>query len=296
MVTQLRPMLAAKAPERLSFPLYVSYKIDGVRAIIKDGVVLSRTLLPIPNTFVQNALCDAPNGLDGELVVGGPNDRNVMQATMSGVMSQQGEPQFTFFVFDLWNELQLTFEKRMEKLNDVRENRRIKVVRQRLVSNEQELLMFESAALDAGYEGVMLRAPSSLYKYGRSTAKESALLKMKRFADGEAIVIGAEELLHNNNKAEVDARGLTKRSSHQENKVSASILGALRVRDFVTGLEFQIGTGFTAADRAELWAMHANNTLVGRIAKYKHFEGGVKNAPRFPVFCGFRDPMDLSHD
>jgi DNA ligase-1 len=34
-------------------------------------------------------------------------------------------------------------------------------------------------------------------------------------------------------------------------------------------------------------------TLAGKIAKYKHFEVGVKEAPRFPVFLGFRNPLDM---
>jgi DNA ligase-1 len=70
-------------------------------------------------------------------------------------------------------------------------------------------------------------------------------------------------------------------------------LGALKVRDVTTGIEFNIGTGYTAAQRAELWAMWLAGTLAGKIAKYKHFEVGVKEAPRFPVFLGFRNPLDM---
>jgi len=35
----------------------------------------------------------------------------------------------------------------------------------------------------------MLRHPQSPYKQGRSTPKEAYLLKVKRFSDGEAVIV-----------------------------------------------------------------------------------------------------------
>src|SRR5690606_27777905 len=113
---------------------------------------------------------------------------------------------------------------------------------------------------------------------GRSTAREGHLLKLKRFTDGEAVVIGFEELMHNANEATKDELGYTKRSTHADGKVPMGTLGALKVRDLTTGIEFSIGTGYTAAQRRKLW--DARDTLVGKVVKYKHFEGGVKDAPR----------------
>lgn len=68
-------------------------------------------------------------------------------------------------------------------------------------------------------------------------------------------------------------------------------LGALLVRDTVTGVEFSIGTGFTQADREELWANRT--TLVGQFVKYKSFDIGVKDKPRFPVWLGMRNKEDI---
>ena len=50
----------------------------------------------------------------------------------------------------------------------------------------------------------MLRDPSSLYKQGRHTLKSQALMKLKKFYDDEAKVIGFEEKMHNNNEQEKD--------------------------------------------------------------------------------------------
>ena len=53
------------------------------------------------------------------------------------------------------------------------------------------------------------------------------------------------------------------------------------------GAEFRVGTGFTAAVRAELWDIR--DELAGRIAKIKSFPVGTKDRPRHPVWLGWRD-------
>lgn len=55
-MTSYKPMLAAKTPGpdyRFKYPVLVSPKLDGVRAIVKDGVLLSRSLKRIPNLHCQ---------------------------------------------------------------------------------------------------------------------------------------------------------------------------------------------------------------------------------------------------
>jgi len=305
----MKPMLSADISDNLDklvYPVYASAKLDGIRCIIKDGKPLTRTLKPIPNRFVQNYLSSYLfQQLDGELIVGAANDKNVMQKTTSGCMSFDGEPDFTFWVFDFYTEYDQKYSKRLDMLREgftatsnskpagLQTYSRLKLLNQKLINNEQELLTFERECLANGYEGVMLRNPDGLYKFGRSTIKEGYLLKLKRFQDSEALVIGAEELMHNANEATVDNLGHTKRSSQQSGKIPGDTLGALLVRDVTTGIEFSIGTGFTAQQRDELWQLHCAGALVGKFAKYKHFPSGVKQAPRFPVFLGFRALIDF---
>lgn len=42
----------------------------------------------------------------------------------------------------------------------------------------------------------------------------------------------------------------------------------------------------------EIWNKQVE--LIGSTVKYKYFEIGVKDKPRFPIFCGFRDKRDMS--
>jgi DNA ligase-1 len=50
--------------------------------------------------------------------------------------------------------------------------------------------------------------------------------------------------------------------------------------------KFKIGTGFDDATRCLLWAQR--KTLPGKIVKYKSMQHGALDAPRHPVFLGFR--------
>lgn len=282
-----KPMLAATADEnKLRFPLLASPKLDGVRAIVKDGVVLSRSLKPIPNKHVQSLFSKRYNNCDGELIVGDPRSVTCYRDTVSGVMSEDGEPDVTFWQFDHIEHLELSYEARWMYLKS---SRHAPVLGQVLITGAETLAIYERDCLSNGYEGVMLRDPNAPYKCNRSTVKEGYLLKLKRFVDAEAEVIGFEERMHNGNEATVSELGRTKRSSHKSGKTGRGDLGALLVR--FGDVEFSIGAGFTDSDRASIWK--ARNDFLGRLAKFKYFPVGVKDAPRHPVFLGWRDSNDL---
>lgn len=268
--------------------LWMSPKLDGIRALVIDGVVVSRNLKPIPNASVQRRFAHL-EGWDGELIVGDPTAKDCYRETNSGVMSKDGEPDVTFHAFDRIDMPGVEYWKRYESL---RSGAHVEKVQQLPCESHAELLDHEDWLLHQGYEGVMLRAfrgPRSFYKYGRSTAKETTLLKLKRFSDRECTVIGFQELLKNGNEATKDALGHTVRSAHQDNMIPMGTLGALICRTD-DGIEFNIGTGFDQAARAHIWANRDN--LLGGLAKFRSFDVGVKSAPRFPVFVGFRDPID----
>src|SRR6185436_6644109 len=98
-----RPLLAStlESPALLKFPVCVSPKLDGIRCMIVGGVPLSRNGKLIPNLYIRTKLGNQVfHGLDGELIVGEPNGQGVFNRTSSGVMSHDGEPAFTYWVFD----------------------------------------------------------------------------------------------------------------------------------------------------------------------------------------------------
>jgi DNA ligase-1 len=308
-MSQFKPMLAGKAPEDLSqlkFPLALSPKLDGIRAIVKDGVVMSRSLKPIPNRHVQKLFAHL-EGYDGELIVGPAADKNCFLKTTSGVMSRDGEPDVNYHVFDRHDLTAVTWETRFSTL-PYGEKGPLILVPHHYVWRPDEIDELEDMYLTRGYEGVMLRDIGGPYKNGRSTTKEGWLLKLKRFEDSEALVIGMEEKLHNANEATVGELGQTKRTSHQENLEPMGTMGALIVRDLKTGVEFNIGTGFSDADRDWWWArldfdrhwFMNNGGLLRRtdipsiIVNYTFFATGSKDKPRFPTMKSIRHKDDIS--
>lgn len=292
-----RPMLAAKATDSELQALFkrghsflLSPKIDGIRALVVNGQLVSRTMKPIRNAHTQS-LFGRPEleGLDGELVVGNPWDKNLMQQTSSGVMSYDGKPNVTFYVFDRWN-INEPFHSR-RPIDTITE--RTQALNHYEISSYDELVEYETKYLSMGYEGVMLRHPGGPYKQNRSTLKEAYLVKVKRFHDAEAVVLGWEPLMRNLNEQERDERGYAKRSHVSANKEADELVGSLIVRCLESGQEFSIGSGFTEAQRAQLWEAR-NRDLVGRVLKYKSFKvTGVKDKPRHPIFLGFRDKEDM---
>lgn len=262
-------MLAGKVEDvaKLQFPVVVSPKLDGVRAIVQGGIVLSRSLKPITNKYVQS-MFSKYEYMDGELIVGASNAPDVYRKTVSGVMSEAGEPDVTFCAFD-W----------------------VQKVKHHLVDTSTKLLEIEADYTAQGYEGIMIRDPHGRYKQGRSTLSEGILIKLKRFQDAEAEIIGTEELMHNYNEDTINELGNIQRSSHKENLFGGDTLGALHVRNCTDGVEFKIGTGFTAAQRKAFW--QDRRSMVGQLVTYKFFPVGVKEASRHPVFKGFRDRADL---
>ena len=293
MPNEFRPLLAEPVTDfaALKYPLAISPKLDGIRAINLGNGLGSRNLKPIPNQHVQSLL-GGPDTLwfDGELICGDPTAKDVYNQTYRAVMSKEGEPNVTFYLFDHVRYPNDGFTERLKRLPNPLPRNCVRV-EQRVVSTYESLLEWEEKYLQMGYEGLMARSLDGRYKYGRSTEREGILLKVKRMSTDEAEVLDVIELEHNLNEATVDALGHTKRSSHQENKVPGGIMGALQVKDLKTGCVFNIGTGFDTEARAWFWENRLD--VKGRIVSYNHFLVGRKDLPRFPSYKGFRSKEDM---
>lgn len=298
-----KPMLADRITDitKLRFPLLASRKLDGLRATVQDGKLLSRSLKPLPNVNVQEWFKGLPEGLDGELIVGDPTAKDAegrsiaFRLTESLVMSDnktEGLEQLRFWVFDKLGSIgNMPFKVRLNIATiESTGHSRLRTVEHVTVNSVAELEELEEKWLEEGNEGVMVRDPNGPYKNGRSTEKQGWLLKLKRFEDSEATILSSFEQMHNDNVAFENELGRTARSSAQAGLVGTGVLGGFNVRDMKTKVVFSIGTGFDAAQRKQYWI--DQKQLVGKNVKYKFFPSGSKDKPRHPVFLGFRDERD----
>jgi DNA ligase 1 len=288
-----KPMLSASLDgvplSSLRYPLLVSPKLDGVRCLVWEGVAYSRNAKPIRNKHVQKWASSFHN-LDGELIVGSPTDPLCLNNTQSGVMALDGEPDFTFHLFDSPRGAAISFKDRLRHVQEEMSGETgISLVAHSEVSCEEALLLYEEAALELGYEGVMLRDPCGPYKHGRSTLREGYLMKLKRFQDGEAIVVRLEEGHQNANELQRDELGRAKRTKHQSNLLPSGMVGTIIAMDSFFG-ELRIAPGtMSHVERQTYW--QAPSMLVGKLIHWRSFGYGMKDKPRFPRYYGIRSDM-----
>ncbi len=292
MTLLFKPILAySKTPnlEDIVYPCIASPKLDGIRCIMADGVAFTRSMKRVPNKFIQQELAKLRlHGPDGELMVkGGFNN------VQSAVMSVHGEPDFYLNVFDDFWHVGGFVERLAIAAKVVEQHKgRLKLVEHVVCNNAKELQALWDKWVAEGHEGAMVRAPNGPYKRGRSTLKQGYLIKLKKWHDNEAVIIGFKEGEINTNEAYTGELGQTKRSTEKAGMVPSGTLGALCVDYY--GKNFDIGTGFgggvpgeDARVRAEIWSKQKE--FLGKKVTFKFQELSSYGIPRFPVFLHFRD-------
>ena len=286
-----KPLLAGKFDsEKAKFPYAATPKIDGIRFLMVGGAALTRSFKPIRNEYLQKILSsNLPEGIDGELTSGSTFQE------CSSIMRIKGEPDFKVWIFDFVNPND-EVKPYKERMNELRKFESFnipsyEILFPTIVSNQEQIDQLMIKNLNAGYEGLMLRDPNGIYKFGRSSVKENILLKVKEFMDDEAEIIAFREKMVNTNEGLKDNFGRTKRSSCQDGLKPSGTLGGFILRNS-EGLEFSCGSGLNDALRDEIWKNQSK--YLGKLVKYKYMSKGIKELPRHPVFIGFRDETDLS--
>lgn len=236
---------------------WMSEKLDGVRAYWNGVDFYSR----LGNKFYvpEELKKDLPKGLnlDGELWGG----RGNFQTTVGTVKRQDYSGNWSkikYIVFDSTSLPDQDFEWRQKFLNQVAAESSSKfwqVLPQKKCNGTEHLKEILAKVEAKGGEGLMFRAPHSLYEEGRS----STLLKVKNFFDEEGIVI-----------AHVPGKGKYK-----------GRLGALTVRR-PDGIEFGVGTGLSDKERE-------TPPSIGSKITYRYQELSTAGVPRFPSFISARD-------
>lgn len=269
-------MLCATAESEVAilYPCVATPKLDGIRAYTPG---FSRNAKPIQNEHIRSLLASLPPNLDGELISGAFNE------TSSAVMKRSGKPDFKYVVFDIISDV--VYSERMGILHTLALPSWCEIVEATLCEGSDHLLRCEEQYLNHGYEGVVTRAPNAYYKFGRSTMREQGSVKLKRFQDSEARVIGFKEQQQNCNPIVRDELDRVRRPGGKLLSVGKDTLGGLICIDIHTGVEVNVGSGFDDATRQFIW----NNQplYLGCFIKYRYQACGSLNRPRFPTLISF---------
>ena len=323
MTKKFKPLRGALIDlDKVTWPMFMSPKLDGIRALVDREGVISKNLLLLPQPAVQRKFWHGElAGLEGELIVGHPTDPDIYNTTMSFVMSKSevafkpeapgtlgpydsAQTPCTFYVFDdVSIDPNTPFRERLDAIRA-----RVKALQQRgfavevvpqiFVGTKELAVELYERFLDDGYEGAIFRSPNGIYKYGQSTLNEGFMLKWKPKVDFTAQVLDVYESMANNNEAVEDKLGHTKRSSHKANKVGKGTLGGVVAKDLETGETFRCGIfqGLKKADLQKLWDEHNSGVapLIGRYFDAYKMGYGQKVRPRHPRWFRWRDAKDVS--
>jgi len=257
-------LLAQKWNDENPSGWWVSEKLDGVRAVWRDGEFVSRGDLAFvcPDWFKRKM----PTGcvLDGELWGG----RGQFQKTVGIVKSSSRGSEWEFLTYMAFDALQespgVSVERRPfeERLAAVRRlcgfSDVLQAVPMEKCRNRDHLLELLAQVECRGGEGLMLRSPGSIYEHRRS----HSLLKVKSFHDDEARVVG-----HDAGKGRV-----------------SGLCGAL-VCETPDGRRFKVGSGLSDAQRR-------TPPAVGAVVTYRYQELTAASIPRFPTLVGERVDLD----
>lgn len=270
--TMIKPMKAAtvKSLEMLQFPLYVQPKLDGIRALVSHGKVYSRSGELIPNIKVQEAYGHL-HGYDGELLM------DTFAETSSAVMSIAGNKLAKYVPYDNWS-VAGGYAKRWHTLKD---GLPFEIV--------NSIACVREVMNRLGGEGIILRKPGAFYYHGASTLNSGSLLRIKNFETSEAKVIGFE-CLNRSSLQSTSPLGYAKNSHKAEHKIPQDMLGSLLCQT-VEGVIFSVGTGFTVAQKKEIWKNQRK--YLGQYISYQHLPFGALESPRSPSFRGWRPQFDI---
>ena len=308
-----RPMLAAKVTdlELLEYPLWVSPKLDGIRCLVHPELgAVSRQFKPIPNQYIRTVLGQTAAAIymDGELMtytlVDGVYEPDQFNTIQSKVMSESGCPVFSLRAFDYFKYPKAMWLHRYVDLVSVIESYQwddspqvgkveipntLQVVTHNKCNDATAAAEAWQRHTGAGHEGICLRQDSGPYKSGRSTLRQQWLLKYKEYADMEVTIVGVEPLQTNNNPQMRDILGLAKRSKSKEGKAATEKVGKF-ITETPDGRVVAVGSGLSENERTEYW--HDRDKLIGKMITIEYQPSGGKDLPRFPIFKGFRNPID----
>lgn len=204
LVGSLLPMLASdytRVGHRITYPCYVSKKLDGVRciAVVDNGVVSFKSRggkdYPVP-AHLQYQISElskitGQTAFDGELYIHGMKLQNIVSAVKK---PNENTRKLEFHIFDLpipntpWTVRNDMLETIIVQKHGMLSH--VSIVPNWKVRDELEARKIMNEFIEDGYEGLMLRNTYGMYE---ANHRSGDLQKWKLFQDMEAKVFDVEE-------------------------------------------------------------------------------------------------------
>lgn len=305
---------------QLTYPLLVSTKMDGCRLLFKQGKIVTRSLKALPNIQLNQKFeplrkYSEENDviLDGEVFAPNIPFQFIVSCFMTEdyedkksvkkwtelcqehdyfISRQEVFDKLKFHIFDYLpsEKIFYTFKHRLEFALKVSKQfpTLIEWVAQKLVYHPEEVTAHFEEVLKQGYEGLILRNPESLYKFGRARVSENIAYKLKPWATVDSKIIGIVQATVVNEDAEktVNELGYSRTSKRQEDRHTIDKAQAFVV-DF-NGKELSVPIAMPDAQKIYIWKN--KNEYIGKYVEFKFMKIGMKEngLPRIPKMIRMR--------
>ena len=144
-------------------------------------------------------------------------------------------------------------------------------------------------ALSNGEEGLILRNPDGVYKFGRASIKQNIIFKYKPFVTTDAVIKGFVQSTEVNKDAEktTNELGRSRTSKRKEDRHLVEKAQSFIV-DF-NGQDLKVPISMTDKMKKYIW--NNQDEYIGKWIEYKYMEIGMKKdgLPRIPKFVRMRD-------
>ena len=234
---------------------YMSEKLDGIRGYWDGKQLYTRQMKPIhaPKWFTKDL---PPFALDGELWTTRDDFENIQSIVMREIPNERWK-KIKYMIFEAPNSEGDFLErlKRIEKYLTKTPLLHVEIIEQKECKNKETLEIFLRHVIENKGEGIMIKNSALAYEGGRV----SHILKVKKFQDIEATIIGYKE-----------GKGKYK-----------GMLGSLHV-EMKNSTRFYIGGGLSDE-------LRKNPPKIGTIITFKYY-GYTKNGkPKFASYLRVRE-------
>jgi DNA ligase-1 len=226
-------------------------------------------------------------------------DDDVFNRTSGAIRRKDRQPDFKFYVFDDFRNIEKSYDDRWVKLHCSGhvnfKNPFVTILEQRIIETFEEVMQYEEELIEQGYEGMMARTLYHPYKMGRVTLKMGHIYKRKPLEQSEGIVVGLYEQEENLNEKVTNELGTTSRSGHKENKVKKNTLGGVILDDPKWKEPVRCGTiiGGKKEWRQKMW--DNPELIIGATMTYVYQGYGSIDKPRQPrAKAEFRAASDMT--
>jgi len=252
------PMLAKQFKDhkhKINYPCFVQPKLDGMRCIANNKVMLSRKNTPITTLpHIATELTGILPYIDGELYAHGLS----FQENMRLIKKHRNDSvTVKYHVYDM-----ISDKPFVDRFNDLFEliatKNNIEIVPTTTVFSEEEIMLKFIEFVEAGYEGIIIRHGNKRYEVNK---RSDSLLKYKEFID-EALPL--KDVI----------------ASDKNHNIGIPVF------ETAAGKKFKAGVKMTTAEKTDL--LTNKNKYINKIAELRFFEYTNDDIPRFPIMIGFR--------